>query len=113
VSPVLHASRVPTRITGYKVTPTVRKGASLTVSGTLQHMTPAWKGYGAREVRVYFSPKGRPKESYLLGTVRTAANGSFTKSFKERGDGTVFALHQNVDAKHLVNPRVAGSIDVR
>ncbi|MCX4824477.1 hypothetical protein OG883_32405 [Streptomyces sp. NBC_01142] len=113
VSPVLRASRIQTRIKDYKVTPKVKKRGAIAVSGTLQHAAPAWKAYGGRKVMIFFSPKGKPKESYLLGEVKTAANGTFKKSFKERGDGTVFALHINADSKHLMNPKVSGNVDVK
>ncbi|MEU9009348.1 hypothetical protein AB0D12_06080 [Streptomyces sp. NPDC048479] len=113
VSPVLKASLIQTRIKDYKVTSKVKKRGAIAVSGTLQHAAPAWKAYGGRKVMIFFSPKGKPKESYLLGEVKTAANGTFKKSFKERGDGTIFALHIDTDSNHLMNPKVTGSVDVK
>ncbi|MFE7775465.1 hypothetical protein ACFU5O_16495 [Streptomyces sp. NPDC057445] len=113
VSPVLYAGRAETRIKDFKVSPTVKKGRSVVVSGTLLHRTPSWQAYGNKKVLVFFSPKGKPKESYLMGEVKSAANGTFKGSFKERGDGTVFALHIDVDDKHLMNAKVTGNVDVK
>ncbi|MEU9980493.1 hypothetical protein [Streptomyces sp. NPDC050856] len=114
-SPVIRASRTETRIAAYKVTPTVvRKGGQLTATGTLQHRVgTVWKAYGAQPVRLYYTPKSRPKESYFIAQVKTAANGTFKKAYKERGDGTYFVKFQDPDATHIGSPAAKVVVDVK
>ncbi|MFJ8586367.1 hypothetical protein ACIRD2_17185 [Streptomyces sp. NPDC093595] len=113
-SAVLYAGRAETRIKDYKVAPAaVKKGGSVKITGTLLHRTPSWKAYGGKKVIIYFRPKAHPKQSFHVTTVKSAANGTFTTTVKERGDGWFFALHQDADDKHLVNQEVAGYVDVK
>ncbi|MEE1751366.1 hypothetical protein [Streptomyces sp. SP18CS02] len=113
MSPVLYAGRAETRIKDYKAAPaTVAKGGWVTISGTLLHRTPSWQAYADKPVLIYFRPHGTT-QSQLVTEVKSAANGTFTKNVKERGDGTFFALHQFPNDKHLASPSVEASVDVR
>ncbi|MFJ9826812.1 hypothetical protein ACIRSU_20935 [Streptomyces sp. NPDC101160] len=113
MGPVVRASRIATSISPFKVPATVRKGGTIAVSGRLQHAVPNWRPYAGQPVTIYFTPKARPTESYLLGQVKTAADGTFKANFKERGDGWIFASHVHADPRHLwaKSPRIF--VDVR
>ncbi|MFE1378589.1 hypothetical protein ACFW6S_06535 [Streptomyces sp. NPDC058740] len=113
VGPVVRASRIATLITSFKVPATVKKGAKIAVSGRLTHAVPNWRSYAGQPVYVYFSPKNKPQQSFQVAVVKTAADGMFRASFKERGDGWIFASHIHSDPKHLwaKSPRIL--VDVR
>ncbi|MEV5971820.1 hypothetical protein [Streptomyces sp. NPDC051921] len=113
VGPVVAASRTRTLITSFKVPATVRKGSTIGVSGRLLHAVPNYRPYAGRPVMIFFVPKARPKESYLLGQVKTAADGSFKANYKERGDGWIVAHHIHHDPTHLWTQSPKVFVDVK
>ncbi|MER5487102.1 hypothetical protein ABT024_28385 [Streptomyces sp. NPDC002812] len=77
----------------------VRKGQTFTIKGTLQHGTPA-KAYGGQTVQFYFRPAG--SQDFLpQGQAKTAADGTFTHSFKADRTGTWIARYRDADGKHF------------
>lgn len=90
---VLRSALIPvkdrTRFTGFNASPEpVRKGAAITVKGTLQRRTPAgvWKAFGKRAVTIEFRPKGSGTWRRLR-TVKTNAKGRVLTRFKAVRDG--------------------------
>lgn len=118
-SKVLRKNRALTRIKGANASPEpVRKGRTLTVTGVLQEAKPgtttwqAWKAYGSRQVQIIFQPRGK-KTWYLMGTVTTKANGSFSKGFKADVDGTWVPVFLAPDSKHFAGTGAEDYVDVR
>ncbi|MDX2939423.1 hypothetical protein [Streptomyces ipomoeae] len=112
--------RALTRVKGANASPEpVRKGRTLTVKGVLQEAKPAstvgwtsWKAYGSKKVQILFRPKGK-KTWYLMGTVKTKANGSFSKGFKAQLDGTWVPVFLEPDSKHFAGAGAEDYVDVR
>ncbi|MFE7764833.1 hypothetical protein [Streptomyces sp. NPDC057438] len=109
-----------TRIKGAGASPEpVRKGGTLTVKGVLQEAKPAstvgwtsWKAYGGKRVQILFRPRGE-KSWYLMGTVKTKANGSFAKGIKAPMDGTWVPVHLEPDSKHFAGAGAEDYVDAR
>ncbi|BBC34474.1 hypothetical protein SGFS_057680 [Streptomyces graminofaciens] len=120
ISKAVRKNRALVRVKGANASPEpVRKGRALTVTGVLQEAKPAstpgwndWKGYGAKTVQIIFRPKGE-KTWYLMGTVKTKANGSFSKSFKAQLDGTWVPAFLKPDSKHYAGAGAEDYVDVR
>ncbi|MER5973556.1 hypothetical protein ABT112_28180 [Streptomyces sp. NPDC002055] len=112
-STAVHASRTLTRIKGAGASPEpVRKGRTLTVRGTLQERKPGWKGYGAQKVQILFRPKGLQEWS-LMGTTTTKSDGSFSKGFTARRDGTWAPVFLDADSGHFVAGGHEDYVDVK
>ncbi|MDW8474035.1 hypothetical protein QBA57_21165 [Streptomyces scabiei] len=109
-----------TRIKGAGASPEpVSKNHTLTVKGVLQEAKPAstvgwtsWKAYGGKQVQILFRPRGE-KDWYLMGTVKTKANGSFAKGIKAPMDGTWVPVHLEPDGKHFAGAGAEDYVDVR
>ncbi|WP_328426480.1 hypothetical protein [Streptomyces sp. NBC_00443] len=116
VSKSLRKYRAVTRIKDANASPEpVYKGRTITVKGVLQERkagTSTWKAYGGRKVQVLFRPKGK-NTWYLMATVTTKANGSFSKGFTARQDGTWVPVHLDPDSKHFVGSGREDYVDVR
>ncbi|MFI1704342.1 hypothetical protein ACWDDN_07545 [Streptomyces griseoruber] len=112
----LRRNRSLTRIKGANASPEpVRKGRTITVTGVLQEAKPgttAWKAYGGRKVQILFRPKGT-NTWYLMTTVTTKTNGSFSKGFKAQKDGTWVPVFLYPDSKHFVGSGTEDYVDVR
>jgi hypothetical protein len=116
VSGSLRRYRALTRIKDANASPEpVSKGRTITVKGVLQERkagTTAWKAYGAKKVQILFRPKGK-KTWYLMSTVTTKSNGSFSKGFKAQQDGTWVPVFLYPDSKHFVGDGTEDYVDVR
>lgn len=84
-------SRYRTRVTSFNAGPEpVRKGKTITVSGTLQRYTSEWTGWRAfsgQSVKVYFQAKGAKGWTYE-GRATTSGPGHFSHGFTAAKDGT-------------------------
>ncbi|MFF3663636.1 hypothetical protein [Streptomyces olivochromogenes] len=116
VSGSLRRNRALTRIKDANASPEpVSKGRTITVKGVLQERkagTTSWKAYGAKKVEILFRPKGK-KTWYLMSTVTTKSNGSFSKGFKAQQDGTWVPVFLYPDSKHFVGDGTEDYVDVR
>ncbi|WP_329300517.1 hypothetical protein OG410_20450 [Streptomyces sp. NBC_00659] len=116
VSSSLRRNRALTRIKDANASPEpVTKGRTITVKGVLQERaagSTTWKAYGAKKVQILFRPKGKTTW-YLMSTVTTASNGSFSKGFKAQQDGTWVPVFSYPDSKHFVGEGREDYVDVR
>jgi hypothetical protein len=116
VSKSLRKNRALTRIKDANASPEpVSKGRTITVKGVLQERkagTSTWKAYGGKKVQILFRPKGK-STWYLMATVTTKTNGSFSKGFKAQQDGTWVPVHLYPDSKHFVGSGTEDYVDVR
>ncbi|MGI8333722.1 hypothetical protein ACRYCC_27560 [Actinomadura scrupuli] len=109
--------RLQTRVRGFNAAPEpVRRGAYLTVSGTLQKL----RAYGARavyeaapgrRVAIYFKPKGATAYKYVTATT-SGRSGAFSKRIKASKDGTWQARFTNTSTLASV-VSAADYLDVR
>ncbi|KOG08141.1 hypothetical protein ADK35_42210 [Streptomyces viridochromogenes] len=116
VSKSLRKTRALTRIKDANASPEpVYKGRTITVKGVLQERavgSSTWKAYGGRKVQLLFRPKGK-STWYLMATVTTKTNGSFSKGFTAKEDGTWVPVHLYPDGKHFVGDGREDYVDVR
>lgn len=110
----LSVRRTPTRITGGNASPEpVRKGRTITVTGTLQRdPSGSWKAYAGRQVTVLFRAKGASAWQ-VMGTVTTKSDGTFGRGFTAKKDGTWVASFGAPDSKHLASSGREDYVDVR
>ena len=116
VSKSLRKTRALTRIKDANASPEpVHKGRTITVKGVLQERavgSSTWKAYGGKKVQILFRPKGK-STWYLMATVTTKTNGSFSKGFTAKEDGTWVPVHLYPDSKHFVGDGREDYVDVR
>ncbi|MCL6738083.1 hypothetical protein [Streptomyces neyagawaensis] len=115
-SGALRKNRALTRIRNADASPEpVRKGRTITVKGVLQERqagSSTWKAYGSRKVQILFRPTGK-KTWYLMTTVTSKSNGSFSKGFTARQDGTWVPVFLYPDRGHFVGSGKEDYVDVR
>ncbi|MGY5061166.1 hypothetical protein ACWDFR_45270 [Streptomyces sp. 900105755] len=110
---VVHLTRAVTRITGFNASPEpVRKGRTVTVTGTLQRQNGStWTGVSGQHVTIRFRVAGG-KTSTGMATVTTGKDGRFTLAFTAKQDGTWSAAYTATSA--YLNSTSAGDyVDVR
>ncbi|MGW2517224.1 hypothetical protein ACWC09_09360 [Streptomyces sp. NPDC001617] len=116
VSNSLRRNRALTRVKDANASPEpVYKGRTITVKGVLQeHKVGAtsWNAYGGKKVQILFRPKGT-STWYLMATVTTKTNGSFSKGFTAKQDGTWVPVFLYPDSKHFVGEGREDYVDVR
>ncbi|MFF3216432.1 hypothetical protein ACFYYB_38165 [Streptomyces sp. NPDC002886] len=78
----------------------VKKGKPITVTGKLKHADPTWKPLAGQTVHYYFRPAGTTTWK-MMGNSKTAADGTFTKSFTASRTGSWKARYFRADATHL------------
>ncbi|MFF0748201.1 hypothetical protein [Streptomyces sp. NPDC004267] len=106
--------RTATRIIGVNANPEpVRKGAAMTVTGTLQQAVGGvWKGYGNAPVTLWFQARGSAAWKQLA-TGRTAWNGAVTFRTTATVDGS-YTIRHNGDGTHFNAPAAYNDyVDVR
>ncbi|MGY4928768.1 hypothetical protein [Streptomyces sp. 900105755] len=110
---VVHLTRAVTRITGFNASPEpVRKGRTLTVTGTLQRQNGStWTGVSGQHVTIRFRVAGG-KTSTGMATVTTGKDGRFTLTFTAKQDGTWSAAYTATSA-YLRSTSVGDYVDVR
>lgn len=88
-SKVFKSPRRPTRIIGFNASPEpVKKGGTITVTGTVQRGGTAWTSIGNYQpVTVFFIADKGNGEPVAIGTTRTNAKGTFTLKTKAKSDG--------------------------
>ncbi|MER5761006.1 hypothetical protein [Streptomyces sp. NPDC002082] len=112
-TPAIHGSETPalkipqrteTAIPAFNASPEpARKGKPITVTGKLDQGGPAWKPFGGQLVRCYFRPAGATAWK-AMGEAKTAADGTFTKTFTADRTGSWKARYVAADATHFVSP---------
>ncbi|MER7922284.1 hypothetical protein ABTY96_04000 [Streptomyces sp. NPDC096057] len=110
---VVHLTRAVTRITGFNASPEpIRKGRTLTVTGTLQRPNGStWTGVSGQHVTIRFRAAGA-KTSTAMATATTGKDGKFTLTFTAKQDGTWNAAYTATSA--FLNSTSAGDyVDVR
>ncbi|MBW8799412.1 MAG: hypothetical protein JF597_39320 [Streptomyces sp.] len=110
---VVHLTRAVTRVIGFNASPEpVRKGRTLTVTGTLQRQNGStWTGVSGQHVTIRFRVAGA-KTSTGMATVTTGKDGRFTLTFTAKQDGTWSAAYTATSA--YLNSTSAGDyVDVR
>ncbi|MFF4309673.1 hypothetical protein [Streptomyces sp. NPDC001507] len=110
---VVHLTRAVTRITGFNASPEpVRKGRTLTVTGTLQRQNGStWTGVSGQHVTIRFRV-AVGKTITGMATVTTGKDGRFTLAFTAKQDGTWSAAYTATSA--YLNSTSAGDyVDVR
>ncbi|MFF9067911.1 hypothetical protein ACF09E_21425 [Streptomyces sp. NPDC014891] len=114
VSNTFRLVRTETRITGANAGPEpVRKGAYVTMTGTLQHYTNhSWRTFGSGSVALQFQARGSTTWRQVA-TGRPAADGRISLRAKATVDGT-WRLRSYGDATHFTSPfSWADYLDVR
>lgn len=109
----LHLTRAVTRITGFNASPEpVRKGRTLTVTGTLQRQNGStWTGLSGQRVTLYFRAAGA-KTKTRMTTVTTGKDGRFTVKLTAKQDGTWSATY-SATSKYLDTTSNGDYVDVR
>ncbi|MFI6244770.1 hypothetical protein [Streptomyces sp. NPDC051016] len=110
---VLHLTRAVTRVTGLNASPEpVRKGRTLTVTGTLQRQKgTAWTGVSGQKVTIRFRAAGATAVT-RMATVTTGKDGRFTLTFTAKKDGTWSAAY-TATAAYLDSTSAGDYVDVR
>ncbi|MFI8522152.1 hypothetical protein ACIGEZ_30695 [Streptomyces sp. NPDC085481] len=104
--------RTETRILNVNAAPEpVRKGSTVTVTGTLQHNAGGWKPLAYKQVQLVFRAKGTSKW-ITVAKGNTASNGNVALKHKATGDG-VYNLVYVADGTHFQASGVADYVDVR
>ncbi|MEU8763632.1 hypothetical protein [Streptomyces sp. NPDC048659] len=112
VSTPFRVSRIETRVLNVNAAPEpVRKGATVTVTGTLQHNVSGWKPLASKQLQLQFRAKGTSKW-VTVAKGNTAANGNIALKHKATVDG-VYNLVYVADTAHFQSSGVADYIDVR
>lgn len=113
-SNAVHFNRTGTRLTGFNAAPEpVRKGHTLSTSGTLQKLSGTkWVSFAKQRVYLYFQPKGKKTYTYLGSTV-TNAKGHFTRSFTAKQDGTWVAAWFTPNGSYVDAQSNGDYVDVR
>ncbi|MFF9033902.1 hypothetical protein ACF090_00285 [Streptomyces sp. NPDC014892] len=115
-SGALRKNRALTRVNDANASPEpVRKGRTITVKGVLQERqagSSTWKAYASKKVQILFRPSGK-KTWYLMTTVTSKSNGSFSKGFTAQQDGTWVPVFLYPDGKHFVGSGKEDYVDVR
>ncbi|MFJ3900073.1 hypothetical protein [Streptomyces sp. NPDC090025] len=108
-----HVVRTDSRVQSLKASPDpVRKGATVTVTGSLQHLTNgAWRGLGSQSVSVWFKPWGKTTWKQVA-TGKSAANGSVAVKTKASADGW-YQIRYYGDGSHFQATSGQDWVDVR
>ncbi|WP_055572147.1 hypothetical protein [Streptomyces prasinopilosus] len=92
----------------------VRKGRTLTARGSLvQKSGSSWKAFPGQTVRVYFKASTKGATWKKLGTAKTLSNGTFSKKFTARQDGTWQIRYVDTPSTHYADHGREDYIDVR
>ncbi|MEV7192676.1 hypothetical protein AB0N81_12875 [Streptomyces sp. NPDC093510] len=92
----------------------VRKGATLTAKGGLmQKSGSSWKPYGGQKIRVWFKAATAGSAWKELGTTKTLSDGSFSKKFTARQDGTWQMRYTDTVTSHYADYGREDYVDVR
>lgn len=96
----------------------VRKGATLTVSGTLKHFVwssrgpwGSWEALSGQTVFLYLQPRGARTWTYMA-TARTDRYGRVRRGFKASRDGTWMARYKG-NTTYMPGSSAADYVDVR
>lgn len=107
--------RYRTRVTSFNAAPEpVRKGKTITVSGSLQRYTSAgtaWRAFSGQSVKIYFQAKGATTWTYE-GSAKTSSTGHFSHGFKAAKDGTWRATYAG-SSSYLAVTGAGDYVDVR
>lgn len=104
--------RYRTAISSFNASPEpVRKGKTITVSGTLKRDTTAWKVFSGQSVKIYFQAKGATTWTYE-GSAKTSSTGHFSHGFKAAKDGTWRATYAG-SSSYLAVTGSGDYVDVR
>ncbi|MCX5406396.1 hypothetical protein OHA37_21285 [Streptomyces sp. NBC_00335] len=97
----IKVQRTMTAIPEFNAAPEpVKKGQLIKVTGKLNHADPTWKPYAGQTINYFFKPAGSTGYK-VMGTSKTATDGTFTRSFKADVTGTWYAWYAQPDANHF------------
>ncbi|MER6978193.1 hypothetical protein [Streptomyces carpinensis] len=109
-------TKTVTTVAGFNANPEpVRQGQYLTLTGTLKQRAAsatAWKPYAAQTVRFYFKPAGTGTSYGYMGSTTTAADGSFSRRFTAKTDGTWQAHFYDNGTTHFASRSREDYVDV-
>ncbi|MEU5404384.1 HtaA domain-containing protein [Streptomyces sp. NPDC005963] len=104
--------RLKTAISSFNAGPEpVRKGRTITVTGTLRSLDGTWKNTAGQSVTIWFKTDGAKTWS-KQSTVRTNSKGAFTKAFTANKDGSWKAVFTATTSR-LGTSSGADRVDVR
>ncbi|MCX5406397.1 hypothetical protein OHA37_21290 [Streptomyces sp. NBC_00335] len=107
-SSTVKAVRTMTAIPEFNAAPEpVKKGKPITITGKLNHADPTWKPFAGQTVHYYFRPAGTFTWK-VMGYSKTAADGTFTKTFTATQTGYWQARYALADDTHFI---AAGRVD--
>ncbi|GHE53607.1 hypothetical protein GCM10018785_23940 [Streptomyces longispororuber] len=92
----------------------VRKGATLTAKGGLMHKPGStWRPYAGHKVRVWFKAKAAGSAWKELGSTTTLSDGTFSKKFTAKQDGTWQMRYTDTASTHYADHGSEDYVDVR
>ncbi|MBC6468451.1 hypothetical protein [Actinomadura alba] len=101
-----------TTISSFNAAPEpVRKGATITVGGTLKRYVSSWGSWSGQWVYLYFQPRGSSTWTYMA-VAKTDRYGKFRKGFKASRDGTWMAKYKG-GTSYLPGSSAGDYVDVR
>lgn len=107
--------RKATQLLNDDVTPEgVRKGTLITAKGGLmQQSGSSWKSFPGQTIRIYFKASAKGAEWKGVGVTKTLANGTFSKKFTARQDGTWQMRYVDTPSTHYADHGREDYVDVR
>lgn len=112
VSKPFYVARTETRILNVNASPEpVRKGSTVTVTGTLQHNVGGWKPLASKQVELRFRAKGTSRW-ITVAKGNTASTGNVALKHTATVDG-VYTLFYVPDAAHFQASGTGDYVDVR
>ncbi|MBC6457136.1 hypothetical protein [Actinomadura sp. HBU206391] len=101
-----------TTISSFNAAPEpVRKGATITVGGTLKRYVSSWGSWSGQWVYLYFQPRGSSTWTYMA-VAKTDRYGKFRKGFKASRDGSWMAKYKGATS-YLPGSSGSDYVDVR
>ncbi|WP_331450575.1 hypothetical protein [Streptomyces prasinus] len=92
----------------------VRKGKTLTAKGSLiQKSGSSWKSFPKQTVRIYFKAATKGATWKKMGTAKTLSNGTFSRKFTAKQDGTWQIRYVDTPSTHYADHGREDYIDVR